>query len=223
MTITKTTTRGQPTRQKATPAVTGSIDAALRVRQKGGARMTTTTATTTTTTGMRQRRDPWDANYASSLETQRIIKFVASASSSSSWSPRDGNPLGANAMLCALLDANPRLCNAANVVCALTSSSRLLGRQRQCRGGCDDNDEAEAEGEGKGEEEREGGRRRQRYATSLMRTILIFNKHFTSRPGVSSAQQLCNAAWSIARHVRLLPLELMQRRSSRGQLRGQGQ
>ncbi len=88
--------------------------------------MATTIATTTMTT-IRRRQDPWDANYASSLETQRIIKLVALALLSSSQSPRDGNPLGANAVLSALLDTNPRSCNAANILCALTSSLRLLG------------------------------------------------------------------------------------------------
>jgi hypothetical protein len=36
------------------------------------------------------------------------------------------------------------------------------------------------------------------------------------RPGVSSRRQLCNTAWLIARHVRSLPLKLMQRRLLRG-------
>ncbi len=106
---------------------TGLIDAALRARRKGGARTTTTTGTTTTTT-VRRRQDPWDADYALSLEMQRIIKLVALASSSSSRSPRDGDPSGADAVLRALLDANPRSCNAANILCALTLSLRLLGR-----------------------------------------------------------------------------------------------
>jgi hypothetical protein len=108
-------------------------------------------------------------------------------------------------VLCALLDANPQSCNSANVVCTLMSSSRLLGRQQQRQGGCDDNNKAKAEGERKGEEEREGGQLRRHYAMLLTCTILIFNEHFTSRPGVLSAQQLCNAAWSITRHVGCRP------------------
>jgi hypothetical protein len=192
-TITTTMTRGQPTQRKATPVAMGLIDAMLRAWQKGGARMTATTATRTMTT-VRWRQDLWDTNYASSLETQCIIKLVTLASLLSSRLPHNGNPSGADTVLHALLDANPRSCNAANVVCALTSSSRLLGRQQQCQGGCNDDDEAKAEGEGKGEEEREGGQRRRRYTMSLTRTILIFNEHFASRPGVSSARQLCNAA-----------------------------
>ncbi len=91
------------------------------------------------------------------LKMQRIIKLVASASLSSSRLPRDGDPSGADAMLRTLLDANPRLCNATNIVCALTLSSRLLGRQQQRRGGRNNNYEAKAKGEGQGEEEREGG------------------------------------------------------------------
>jgi hypothetical protein len=87
----------------------------------------TTTATMTTTT-MRQRQDPWDANYVLSLEVQRIIKLVALASLLPSRLPRNSNPSRADAVLRALLDANPRSCNATNVVCALTSSSKLLSR-----------------------------------------------------------------------------------------------
>jgi hypothetical protein len=113
--------------QKAAPVATGSISAALRARQKGGARTKTTTATTTTTT-MRRRQDPWDANYALSLETQCIIKLVNSALLSSYRSPRNGDQSGADAVLHGLLDANPRSCNAANVVCALMLSLRLLSR-----------------------------------------------------------------------------------------------
>jgi hypothetical protein len=82
-----------------------------------------------TTMAVRWRQDPWDADYASAPEMQRIIKLVALVSSLSSWSPHDGDPLGADAVLCALLDANPWSCSAANVVCALTSSSRLLGHR----------------------------------------------------------------------------------------------
>jgi hypothetical protein len=77
---------------------------------------------------MRQRQDPWDADYVLFLEMQRIIKLVALASLLPSRLPRNSNPSGANAVLRALLDANPRLCNATNVVYALTSSSTLLSR-----------------------------------------------------------------------------------------------
>ncbi len=145
-----------------------------------------------------------------SLETQRIIKLVPLALLLFSQLSHNGNPLGTNAMLRTLLDANPRWCNAANVVCTLTSSSRLLGHQQQRQEGCNGNDKAEAEGEGKGEEEREGGQWRRRYAMLLRCMILIFNGHFALRPGMLSMQQLCNAAWSIVQHVGWLPLESMQ-------------
>ncbi len=85
------------------------------------------TATMTMTT-VRRRQDPWNASYVLSLKTQHIIKLVALALLASSWLPRDGDPLGDDPVLRTLLDANPRSCNAANVLCALTLSSRLLGR-----------------------------------------------------------------------------------------------
>jgi hypothetical protein len=73
--ITTTMTKGLPTQWKAAPVATGSINAVLRARQKGGARTTTTTATMTTTT-VRRRQDLWASDYASSLKPQRIIKLV---------------------------------------------------------------------------------------------------------------------------------------------------
>ena len=97
---------------------------------------------------------------------------------SSSCLPYDGNPLGADAVLRALLDANPRSCNAANVLCVLTLSSRLLSCQLRRQRGWDNNDKAKAEGEGKVEEEREEGQGCQCYGTLLTCTILIFNKQF---------------------------------------------
>jgi hypothetical protein len=75
MTITMTTTRGQPMRRKAALAVTGSINTILRTQQKGRARMTTTTATMTTTT-VRRRQDPWDSDYTLSFKTRCIIKLI---------------------------------------------------------------------------------------------------------------------------------------------------
>ena len=75
------------------------------------------------------QRDPWDADYRTSLETQRKIKLAATASSSSYHNGNgddtddDVSCRNANDILMALLDADPRKCNAANVVCALTLSS----------------------------------------------------------------------------------------------------
>jgi hypothetical protein len=82
---------------------------------------------------VRQRRtcDPWDANYPTSLETQRRIKLAASSASASLSLEDDEDEYdvacrNANNVLLALLDANPQECNAVIVVCALTLSSKML-------------------------------------------------------------------------------------------------
>ena len=125
-------------------------------------------------------RDPWDADYASSLETQRRIKLSAETRSS----PPSSSPSArANSVLRAFLDADPRECNAANVVCALTLSSKLLGRRggrgSDRGGGRWDYDDDEEEGE---------------YEVSMWRMVSILVAHFASRPGGLSPWQLCNAA-----------------------------
>ena len=80
---------------------------------------------------VRRRRtcDPWDANYPTSLETQRCIKLAALSALSSLDDDEDKYNVAcrnANGVLWALLDADPRECNAVIVVCALTLSSKML-------------------------------------------------------------------------------------------------
>ena len=76
----------------------------------------------------------------------------------------------------------------------LRPHSKLLGRRggrgSDRGGGRWDYDDDEEEGE---------------YETSLSRTVSILVAHFASRPGGLSPWQLCNAAWSIARHVDSFP------------------
>ena len=53
------------------------------------------------------------------------------------------------------------------------------------------------------------------YKASLSQTVLILVAHFASRPGGLSPWQLCNAAWSIARHVYSFPPSARRRLSHR--------
>jgi hypothetical protein len=80
---------------------------------------------------VRRRRtcNLWDADYPTSLETQRRIKLAASSVSSSLDDDKDEYDVAcrnANDVLLELLDADPRECNAVIVVCALTLSSKML-------------------------------------------------------------------------------------------------
>jgi hypothetical protein len=84
-----------------------------------------------------QRRrtcDPWDADYPTSLETQRRIKLAALSALLSLDNDKDEYDVACrneNNVLSALLDADPWECNAIIVVCALTLSSKMLVRREK--------------------------------------------------------------------------------------------
>ena len=71
-----------------------------------------------------QKAEPWNANYNTSLRTQRRIQ------SASKSNYRLGGEEKAQAILQTLLSSSPNECNAANIVCALTLSSKVLPRRR---------------------------------------------------------------------------------------------
>jgi hypothetical protein len=145
----------------------------------------------------RQTCDPWDANYPTLLKTQRRIKLAASSASASLSLDDDGDKYdvpcrNANNVLLALLDADPRECNAVIVVCALTLSSKMLVRREKQH----PHPHHPRHREGVGGMQRGSGGRT--YVTSLIRTLRVLDERYTSRYGALSFRQLCNAAWSIA-------------------------
>ena len=158
--------------------------------------------------------EPWHAEYATSLETQERIKQSATQQQGSS---------SATAVLRTLLTTPPTLCNAANVVCALTLSSKLLlrsdrGYHRQGRH-YRRYQNHQRHGHDNINEENE-------YKISLSRTISIIATLASSSSSSSSSienhensnnnsnsnnkkngltpRQLCNSAWAIAKHYRHL-------------------
>ncbi|KAL7534076.1 hypothetical protein ACHAWF_004712 [Thalassiosira exigua] len=134
---------------------------------------------------------PWDADYATSLRTQRRIRY-ATSHVASRRDPSATPVATAVAVLRTLLDAGPRRCNAANVVFALTSSAKALGRGR-----------GTGNGNGGGVGGRGGGSgddaSREVLRRSLTRTLAALA--FLVDEGKLTPRQLCNAAWGIARHV----------------------
>jgi hypothetical protein len=146
----------------------------------------------------RQRTcNPWDANYPTLLKMQRRIKLAASSASLLLDDKEDEYHVAcrnANDVLLALLDADPRECNAVIVVCALTMSSKMLVRREKRH----PHPHHPRHREGVGAMRRGGGGRT--YMTSLIRTLRVLDKRYASRSGALSFRQLCNAAWSIARH-----------------------
>jgi hypothetical protein len=146
----------------------------------------------------RQMCDPWDADYPTLLETQRRIKLAALSALSSLDNDKDEYDVAcrnANDVLLALLDADPRECNAVIVVCALTLSSKMLVRQEKRH----PHPHHPRHREGVGTMRRGGGGRT--YVTSLIQTLRVLDEQYVSRSGALSFQQLCNTAWSIARHL----------------------
>jgi hypothetical protein len=146
----------------------------------------------------RRTCDPWDANYPTSLETQRRIKLAASSALLSLDDDEDEHDVAccnANDVLLTLLDADPRECNAVIVVCALTLSSKMLVRREKRH----HHPHHPRHWEGVGGMQCGGGGRT--YVTSLIRTLRILDKQYASRSGALSFRQLCNAAWSIAQHL----------------------
>jgi hypothetical protein len=149
-----------------------------------------------------------------SLETQRRVKLAASskslktqcrvklaASSVSSLLDKDKDKYNVaccntNDVLLALLDANPRECNAVIVVCTLTLSSKMLVQQEKRH----PHPRHPQHREGVGVMQRSGGGGK--YVTSLIRTLCVLDKQYASHSGALSFRQLCNAAWLIARHLK---------------------
>jgi len=115
-------------------------------------------------------RVPWKAGYYTSIKTQRRIKDAASSPS------RGGNRVGqspterASRVLRTFLTTPPERCNAANLVCALTTSAKLISSDTV-------NDD---------------------FRTLFFKTIDILEEMVDKK--FLSARQLCNAAWAIAKH-----------------------
>ena len=73
--------------------------------------------------GERPNDVPWRASYAVSIQTQDMLKRTHQRFERSSEPTRQ-----ATAVLKALLDTPPHLCNSANLVCALTLSAKSISR-----------------------------------------------------------------------------------------------
>ena len=121
-------------------------------------------------------REPWSADYSTSVRSQKKIQSVASKLRKKNASPVQI----AETVLNTFLSIPPSECNAANVVCALTISAKTLSRGRyffknRFKATPDD------------------------LQRVLMQTIDILKDLVDDRR--LSARQLCNAAWAIAKHV----------------------
>jgi len=135
--------------------------------------------------------DPWNADYTTSLKTQRKIQSAAADARSRGSTTSD--PVdAAHAVLKTLLNAPPTECNAANIVCALTLSSKTLNHRGSGRGGNNNRHDAH-QSPPLAEDESSA------FQKSLMKTLDILQLLVTH--GKLTPRQLCNAAWAIAKHV----------------------
>jgi hypothetical protein len=115
---------------------------------------------------------PWKAGYYTSLKTQKRIKEAALSGQTAGQAGR---------VLQTFLDTPPERCNPANLVCALTLSAKLIGRQPMSS----------------------------QFQSYFYQTTSIL-QHMLKDQSALSARQLCNVIWAIAKHYarnhRLLPL-----------------
>lgn len=117
---------------------------------------------------------PWNAPYKVSIKTQKRIQAA------SSNLPSNDPILAATAVLDTLLSSSPTKCNAANVVCALTLSSKTLNqtwRGRSCA----------------------TMQERAKFQSKFYDVCRILN-HLVDDDKLIT-RQLCNAAWGIGKHV----------------------
>jgi len=118
---------------------------------------------------------PWLADYSTSVRSQKKIQSVPSK-----LRGKNANPVQvAHAVLSTFLNIPPSECNAANVVCALTTSAKTLSRGKHANNKLSTTSDD--------------------LQTALMQTIDILNILVSDKR--LTARQLCNAAWAIAKHV----------------------
>jgi hypothetical protein len=120
-------------------------------------------------------QEPWLADYSTSVRSQKKIQSVPSK-----LRGKDVSPVHvAQAVLNTFLNIPSVECNAANVVCALTTSAKTLSRGKRVN--------------------RKFNTISEDLQNSLIQTIDILKKLVTDKR--LTARQLCNAAWAIAKHV----------------------
>lgn len=113
----------------------------------------------------RKQRGPWQAGYYTSLKTQKRIKNAAFRNAKLPGRTQALNTLNA------LLHSIPEQCNAANVICALTTSAKAIKNDRL--------DEK---------------LRKAFYETTQILSIMVSRDLLSTR-------QICNGLWAIAKHV----------------------
>ena len=139
---------------------------------------------------------PWNADYTTSLRTQKRIQASARGLPNGS-----SNVHIANNVLQTLLSTSPLECNAANIVCALTLSSKVLTTNTR-RGGSSNNRSTSASSVSDEQQSTATVAFQQslKETLSILQTLISENK--------LSPRQLCNAAWGLAKHVEYSPYSL---------------
>ena len=111
--------------------------------------------------------EPWRAGFKASIRTQgRIKKAFSSPSRGISRNQKAKN------ILKTLLSTPPHQCNAANIICALSYSAKVLGTRRT-------NPDQELR-------------------SMLFETVAVLHELVNAR--LLNSRQLCNACWAIAKH-----------------------
>jgi len=158
-----------------------------------------------TTTNQSQNvsdRIPWKAGYYTSIKTQRRIQRAARDEQHQSSHP-PSSLARATRVLQAFWSIPPERCNAANLVCALTLSAKLLSSRSSGKNSV---------------------------ASALFRKLFFQTTDVLQqlvRDDQLSSRQLCNAIWAIGKHVdrypELLPPPVVQTALSTEHVRGRAE
>jgi len=134
-----------------------------------------------------QEVEPWNANYNISLRTQRRIQSAAYKTNHVRGEEK------AQAILQTLLSSSPNECNAANIVCALTLSSKALPRRHSINSPPSSSFPSLST----------TTKVEEALQTSLHQTLSILQTLITQNK--LTPRQLCNASWSLAKYVEYEP------------------
>ena len=180
--------------------------------------------------GKEEHRTPWNADYATSLRTQRRIQTTAAQAeaniignshnhnnnhhrrhSSNDYNSHDNDDDAiaakhAKQAICTILqtlhDTPPELCNAANIVCALTLSSKIWERSKtESRTSASSSSYSSSTTKANNSSSASNNLESNKLYVTLLTQTLTTLSYLVSIPNQLSPRQLCNAAWSLAKFV----------------------
>lgn len=167
---------------------------------------------------------PWNADYATSIQTQNRIQQAAVQAEANIWNNSHNDDSGGGSgivhgsnsisrsnnaavqkaigtILQTLHDTPPELCNAANIVCALTLSSKLLERSKMNRRKLNTSSSSSSSNNINNYNSNANHLETNEHYVTLLTQTLTTLSSLVAIPNQLSPRQLCNAAWALAKFV----------------------